>query len=43
LKKLFPGSIFSLFAIFSTSFTGSAPGDKIKNIGILASESSTAD
>lgn len=37
----FPGSILFNLANFSTSFTGSAPGDKIKNIGMVASESST--
>lgn len=37
----FPGSILFNLANFSTSLTGSAPGLRIKKIGIVASESST--
>lgn len=43
MKKDFPGSILFNLANFSTSLTGSAPGERIKNIGIVASESSTED
>lgn len=39
LKKDFPGSILYFLANFSTSLTGSAPGDKIKNTGLTAEES----
>jgi len=42
VKKLLPGSILFFLQIFSTSLTGSAPGERIKKIGILGSESSTA-
>jgi len=37
----FPGSILFNLANFSTSLTGSAPGLRMKKIGIVESESST--
>jgi hypothetical protein len=39
LKKVLPGIIPSFLAIFSTSLTGSEPGDKMKKMGMLASAS----
>ena len=39
MKRVFPLSIPLFLAFFSTSFMGSAPGDKIKNIGLADSAS----
>lgn len=38
-KKDFPLSYPSTLAIFSTNFTGSAPGERIKKIGLIGSAS----